>query len=125
MDSYPTGLGQEIKDLLNGAKIVNGYGLNMDSPEYFNGMACLGAWLIGKLKLEGYGGERRETIGSVYLTNSKDRQEYNYFLSSKASLKSGGLSYNTLFLKVTNESGTELYFGPLEHFNASKVERAA
>ena len=128
MDSYPTGLGQDIKALLVGAQVVNGYGLKMDCPKYFNGMGCLGAWLVGQLKLNGYSGERKDTIGNLYLTDSRDRQEFNYFISASESLTvavNGVKPYATLFLKVTNESGKVLYHGTLEGFNASKVEKAA
>ena len=61
-DGYPDGLGQEIKKILNGGKsrIINGIS-GQSSPAYFNGMGCLGAYLIGELK-EGIGGVCRSSL---------------------------------------------------------------
>ena len=61
MDGYLTGLGQDIKDALNGGdvRIGNGYSTGDATPKAFNGMGCMAAYLIGKLK--------GSDIGSVYI----------------------------------------------------------
>jgi hypothetical protein len=58
-DGYPTGMGSELQAILGGSKIVNGYSGGQNCPEYFNGIGCLAAYVIGKLK--------NETIGGIYL----------------------------------------------------------
>ena len=67
-DGYPTGMGEDIKEILNNGKveILNGYSGSSRIPKQFNGMGCLAAYLVGELK--------QEKIGNVYLypANSKD-----------------------------------------------------
>lgn len=79
-DGYPTGMGEDIKGILNNGEveILNGYGGSSRIPSQFNGMGCLAAFLVGELK--------DKKIGNVYLypANSKDMgEEYVYTLSNK------------------------------------------
>lgn len=110
MDSYPTGLGSEIFDLLKFSEIVNGYTGSHSAPEQFNGMGCLAAYLIGHLKLVPYG-QIKNAIGNIYLTDKTDRQEFNYFISQKDS---------KVFLKVTDYDDEEIFSGPIIEFNDEK-----
>lgn len=78
-DGYPTGMGDDIVQILNGGdcKLVNGYGAD-ESPAVFNGMGCLAAYLVGALK-DG-------RIGNVYIypADSVDvNEEYVYTLYVK------------------------------------------
>lgn len=68
-DGYLDGHGKDLKDLLAGKKIINGFS-GQTTETSFNGMGCLGAWVIGKLK--------GDDIGGIYLTHKDDEQEYNY-----------------------------------------------
>jgi hypothetical protein len=69
MDGYIEGLGKDIKDILKDKELINGIcGQGIETS--FNGMRCLGAYVIGKLK--------GDNIGNVYLTDKKDCQQYNY-----------------------------------------------
>ena len=83
LDGYPDGLGQEIKNHLKEAQVVNGFQSGMDCPTHFNGMGCLAAYLIGQLKINQYEGTRDKTIGNVYMVEagSTDHdEEYVYDL---------------------------------------------
>lgn len=113
MDSYPSGLGEELYQMLKFSKIVNGYSTNMQCPNEFNGMGCLAAYVIGCLKLFPYG-QHKNAIGNVYMTNAKDRQEYNYFISADKD--------NNLILKVTNSDDKQIFKGAFASFNGKKLE---
>lgn len=75
-DGQPDGVGSDIFNILNEGKlkIVNGFALGDSIPTVFNGMGCLAAFLIGKLK--------GDKIGNVYLhkPDITAEQEYNYSL---------------------------------------------
>jgi hypothetical protein len=73
-DGYLEGMGLDIRNALNNGQVElrNGFSGGDKAPKQFNGMTCLGAYLIGQLK--------GDTIGNVYLTDSEDRQAYDYFI---------------------------------------------
>lgn len=73
-DGYPTGHGQELADFLKARTLINGIG-NQTAQTHANGMGCLAAQLIGHLK--------GDQIGSIYITNEGDSEEYNYTIYSK------------------------------------------
>jgi hypothetical protein len=109
-DGYPTGLGEDIKKILNNGKvdILNGYNASCATPSNFNGMGCLAAYLIGELK--------DAKIGNVYLmaTNTKDvGEDFTYILSQDK---------NFLNLKVIDDSKKVLYTGRLQFFCGQKAE---
>jgi hypothetical protein len=60
-DGYPSGMGADIKRILNegDVKVLNGFSRSQKSPEFFNGAGCLSAYLVGQLK--------KNSIGDVYL----------------------------------------------------------
>jgi|GEM_PF-3775539 len=68
-DGYLEEHGRELKSLLSGKKVINGFRLGMTTKKYFNGITCCGAWVISKLK---------EDFGNIHLTTKDDYQEYNY-----------------------------------------------
>lgn len=82
MDGYPSGLGQELAEFLDGFTVVNGFGLN--PPEKIaNGMGCLAAQVVAHLK---------DGVGSVYLypPDSEDcGEEYVYTIYRPGTKNSG------------------------------------
>jgi hypothetical protein len=79
-DGYPSGMGDDVKRILNDGKIdiLNGYNGSSKIPAQFNGMGCLAAFLVGELK--------EQKIGNVYImpTNSSDHgEEFIYTISQK------------------------------------------
>jgi hypothetical protein len=107
-DGYPTGMGQDIFDILNKGQVElrNGFAANDKVPAQFNGIECLGAYLIGQLK--------GDSIGNVYLTTADDRQEYDYFITSKN---------DTVHLRIQDYVGTTLFDNILSEFNSELVEQ--
>ena len=109
-DGYPTGMGDDIKEILNDGivTILNGFG-NQTVPSHFNGMGCLGAFLIGELK--------QKKIGNVYIfaPNSKDvGEDFTYTLSEidgKVKLK-----------VVENYNNKTIFNGLLKDFDGETVE---
>lgn len=74
-DGYPNGIGRDIQEILGDGKgkILNGFG-SQDTPEFFNGMGCLAAWVIKELK---------ERIGNVYIYPPDSEgcgEEYTYII---------------------------------------------
>jgi hypothetical protein len=101
-DGYPSGLGVDIKTILNEGDvgIINGIG-DHEAPIYFNGMGCLAAWLIKWLK---------EEIGNVYIVtpSGKDMgEEYTYTLYRDE---------QRLFIKAQGWEGKTFYDGDLSKF---------
>lgn len=82
-DGYPTGMGEDIKRLLNNGNVeilngYNGYSGNDGIPHQFNGIGCLAAFLVGALK--------EKKIENVYLMHPGKNnfgEEYIYTISSK------------------------------------------
>ena len=68
-DSYPEGLGLVLKTLLATKEFCNGISHDYSNDDHFNGIGCLGAYVIKELK---------EKIGGIYLTTEDDTQAYDY-----------------------------------------------
>ena len=114
-DGYIGGLGMEIKEILNDGdvRIGNGIGSMDFSPKTFNGMGCLAAYLIGKLK--------GEEIGHTYMCHIPDEEEYEeqeylYVLESDSEVTG---NYKYVNLTVLNY-GKEVYKGPLEELQGNE-----
>ena len=110
-DGYPSGMGADIKEAIGETKLVNDFG-NETLPTTANGMGCLAAFLVGKLKAD--------TIGNVYLyaPGAKDcGEEYRYVVYDKD---------NRVMLKCVdvgwNTPDTILYDGPIADFDPEKAE---
>lgn len=72
-DGYPTGVGKQLFDFLDGLAIVNG--LSYDNPKRVaNGLGCLAAQFIA---------EHKDGAGGFYMTHPEDHQQYNYFVNCK------------------------------------------
>ncbi len=88
-DGYYSGHGLELKKLLEGKEFCNGIEWSMTLDDHFNGIGCLGAYVISQLKTE---------IGGIYLTTEDDMQEYNYEIYQKDNLP-------IIFLKIDDYDG--------------------
>ncbi len=110
-DGYPTGMGEDIKEILNNeeVEILNGYNGSTKIPAQFNGMGCLAAFLVGELK--------QKAIGNVYLfaANSKDcGEDFVYTLTQKN---------GKVLIKVQDVYNKKILFsGLLKDFNGEKAE---
>lgn len=105
-DGYPDGVGEQIFKALNKGNVtlLNGFSSSSVIPKEFNGMRCLGAFLIGKLK--------GKSIGNVYLTDKNDSQEFDYVIYDKD---------NQLYMKI-NYGKKILYNGLLKEFKSREVQ---
>ena len=100
-DGYPTGLGDDIKSILGGKKVVNGY---QDASKEVNGMGCAAAMLIAGLK---------DGCGNVYIkpVDTEDVwEEYTYTLWDD----NGALHIQC--------KGYQEYEGALDKFDGEEVE---
>ncbi len=122
-DGYPSGMGQDIFNALNGGKVrvCNGFSGNDQNPKVFNGMGCLAAHLVGALKTPTNDPDQKtNSIGNVYIVNlnaSNSGEEYVYTLSMKA---------NKVMIEVVKVYGDiVLYNGPLASFNPEEAGKVA
>ena len=106
-DGYPTGVGNDIKTVLGGKAMVNGFG---DGKAEVNGAGCMAAMLIDGLK---------KGCGGVYVTDpaSESREEYHYVVTAQEAGK-------PILLQIFNYDGKELYNGPLDDFDPEAAEAA-
>lgn len=106
-DGYPSGMGDNIKKILNHGNVTLLNGFNGHScPSHFNGMGCLAAYLVGELK-DG-------KIGNVYLYPIGSIQGYDYTLYPVES---------ALHMKCLAH-GKVFFDGPLSDFDGRAIERA-
>ncbi len=68
-DGYIDGVGHELAEFLKDKKVINGIGRQTMEDGYANGMGCLAAQYVAKMK---------DRIGGFYLTSPDDSQEYDY-----------------------------------------------
>lgn len=68
-DGYISGKGYDLANFLLSKKIINGIGNGQDNFNYANGFGCLIAQYIREFKNE---------VGSLYITDLDDKEEYNY-----------------------------------------------
>jgi hypothetical protein len=110
-DGYPTGLGEDVKKILNNVNVIilNGYNDSCATPSKFNGMGCLAAYLIGELK--------QKKIGNVYImapNTEGSGEDFTYILSQDV---------NSVKLKVIDSYTKKvLYNGRLKDFCGQKAE---
>ena len=72
-DGYPSGLGEQLKTIINNGKLVNGLSTKDKIGEVFNGVGCMFASIIAILKTQ---------PGDVYVTSidsvGQSGEEYIY-----------------------------------------------
>jgi len=111
MDGYPTGLGEELREFLQGAKLVNGLPVNpagKPAGKVFNGMPDLAAFLVEHLKDGQSGGVY------IYPPNSRGcGEEYIYTVSDEN---------GEIWLEVSVPSKHILFHGPVGMFKAKRIE---
>lgn len=100
MNGYPTGLGEDIKRILNEGRVTILNGFNGETmPAFFNGTGCMAAYLVGQLKTH---------IGGIYLSpcdgEDDDWIDYKYTLY---------LNNDRLHIRITNDKGEEIHNGAL------------
>jgi hypothetical protein len=112
-DGYPTGHGRDLLDILKDAVLVNGIP-GGDTRKLFNGMGCLAASVIAKLK---------DGPGGFYMSGRGDREGYHYtiYAGNKIPSKKGFGEDRQINIKVEGYSGT-LYDGPVDKFNPEEAE---
>ena len=69
-DGYWDGVGQDIVNILENGKLVNGFSVDDNLGEKFNGAGCLAATLIAKLKT---------APGNIYLTTDGTTDGMNHY----------------------------------------------
>lgn len=72
-DGYPSGVGLQLAKFVSSGKLVNG--LSGDKGPVFNGMGCLAAALIKKLK---------DGPGGTYIVPEGQEEEHNYTVRGSA-----------------------------------------
>jgi hypothetical protein len=107
-DGYISGMGEDIKSILNNGncKLLNGF-MTHSNPAYFNGMGCLAAYLISKLKVE---------IGNVYIypPNSIEcSEEYTYTVYAVG---------ENVHIKAIDWEGLTIYQGALKDFITKETQ---
>lgn len=128
-DGYPTGMGSDIKSILNDGNvtIVNGYGGDQECPTHFNGMGCLAAYLIGQLKGIPDDEPYTRCIGNVYIfpPNHEPGQSWEEYLYDLY-IQNDQLYIDVYELRYVEDSEDKkrhvLYTGPLSDFDPESVE---
>ena len=95
-DGYVEGVGKNLLDFLSLGPVVNGF--QTSDQRGFNGPQCLAAQLVANFK---------SGIGGCYITDAKDRQEFNYFVE---------VSDKGLTVKVTDWENKRLFAGSLGEY---------
>lgn len=95
-DGYPEGFLADIIKCLNKGKsiIVNGINSHKSSPQYFNGMGCMAAYLVSKLKKQ---------IGYIYLfppNGDEENYTYHLFIKEWPKMSSNDYQGEEIYLKV-------------------------
>ena len=124
MDGYPSGMGADLAGFLRGRRIVNG--ISFDDPDpTSNGMNELAAQLVTALKTD-------SPSGGIYLypPDSVDCGEEYVYTISRIGTRNGTGGINLRIEDVSGGYGdkpvtrTVLFDGPVEDFDAEKVEAA-
>ena len=108
----PTGVGQDIKNILGNTRLVAGYQPKDKLPEVANGIGCAAAYLVERLK--------HGDISSVYiLTPGAPNYDAQYIYTlyeqdNKIHIKCESANYKS--------PNTTLYEGPLSDFDPEKAE---
>lgn len=90
-DGYPDGMGLDLCEIIGDGRLKNGFGMDDVIPQTFNGMGCLTAYVIGKLK--------GNAIGNVYIEKPGVRnigEEYVYIIKPDSDPKPGKIAKPTI-----------------------------
>lgn len=136
MDGYATGHGQELVDFLKPYSLVNGISMLRDEGKKIaNGMGCLALQTVAHFKYS-YAtddkGQPKLSAGGFYLYKSGTRDTgeewiytvYNDLKSGKIHLKVQSGSVTFFGMPGTKQDNMPVLFdGPVEKFNAEKIEK--
>ena len=105
------GLGETLIDLLKDRVIVNGYTMEDEKNQNFNGMSCLAAQIVADLK---------EGIGGIYIQPLDDCYEgsFDYTISCIGNGKDGKPQRIHIVMK---SYGDIVYDGLVDDYHRSKV----
>jgi len=124
-DGYPSGLGDDLVDLLRGVRIVNGIG--GDVSNIANGMPCLAAQVVSHFKCGGDPSDlfSKGIAGGSYLYPAGTRdcgEEYIYEI--RCAPQVGSERDRAIHLTVKTTYGTDdvLYEGLLDEFESTLLE---
>ncbi|MFA5571633.1 MAG: hypothetical protein WDA42_00880 [Candidatus Bathyarchaeia archaeon] len=113
MDGYPTGHGAVLYEMLKGHRVLNGFTPNKDHSKNHNGLGCLFAYVVMKLK-------EKSGIGGIYLQAGKaidpeSWAEFFYTLGIDHTV-GGGADVGNIAIKIQENDGAEtvLYDGLLD-----------
>ena len=117
-DGYPSGMGKDLAEFLNGGKLVNGISLmNGDTSLVFNGAGCLAAQLVAHFK-DGAGGFYLYKPGA---TNCGEEYRYEVIVDEDINkpilLKVIEIGYLNAIGDYVNRAKTR-FFGPVANFEA-------
>lgn len=122
-DGYPSGIGEELKDLLSAGPLVNGISGN---GLCFNGMGCLAAQIVAQLKAP----EGKPVPGNVYLYPPGSRdcgEEFIYTIyakDGKLQIKCEAGSVTSFGSPGTKQSNMLCLFdGPAKDFSAALCDK--
>lgn len=103
-DGYPSGVGNDIYNILGHRKLVNGFN---DERTQVNGMHDAAALLVAGMK---------SGIGNIYIYGPQSNSfvvDYTYNLWTSGS---------EMFMSIYDFRGENLYNGPLADFSAEKIK---
>lgn len=105
------GLGETLIDLLKDRVVVNGYTMEDERNQNFNGMSCLAAQIVADLK---------EGIGGIYIQPLDDCYEgsFDYTISCIGNGKDGKPQKIHMVMK---SYGDIVYDGLVDDYHRSKV----
>lgn len=115
-DGYPEGIGMDFHNLLKGHSLCNGISIGTDNSKRHNGMGCLAAYIIGKMKKE-IGGVYMVSVEKSFLKNDSFKKgddsyggaEYGYIISDK------GGKINLKVVEIGYSApGKVLFDGPID-----------
>lgn len=132
-DGYPSGMGNDLLNILNGGdvEITNGFGGDQAAPAVFNGMGCMAAYVIGALK--------QARIGNVYMYPSDhepgscgEEYLYEFYLAvpnretprKVLHLKVVGIGFAWEPEYAYSAPDVVLYNGPFSEFTMEECDRA-
>lgn len=114
-DGYPSGVGDDLKNILGERRVFDGIRVNMPQNKICAGIGCVAATYIAAAKAG---------PGGVYVRKPGDRdvgEEYTYSVSVDGSPSSSQGA--DLIMRVINGQGLSIFWGDLGGFDGESVER--
>lgn len=106
-DGYPSGVGQQIVNLIDKYTIVNGIAVGREERVIANGFSDLALFYVL---------ENKKGAGNMYATTSNDSQEYDYEIHSTFKSKS------VIERIIVHNYGEKIFDGTVEEFKNFVME---